>query len=196
MNATIKYYNENAKQFTEGTARVDFSEIQDRFLELLPKGALILDLGCGAGRDTKYFLQQGYQAEAMDGSEELCAVAKQNTGIDVKCMYFQDLDESEKYDGVWACASLLHLRYEEIVPVLKKVESALKPDGIFYLSFKYGEFEGERNGRYFTDMTETGMEKLLESIDGFTVLDEWITSDVRPGRENEKWLNLFLRKEK
>jgi SAM-dependent methyltransferase len=194
MNTTIKYYNKNAKQFTEGTVDVDFSEIQERFLELLPKGGLILDLGCGAGRDTKYFLKRGYLVEALDGSEELCAVAKKNTGIDVKCMYFQDLNESEKYDGVWACASLLHLLHEEILPVLKKVENALKPNGIFYISFKYGEFEGERNGRYFTDMTEARMAKLLEGVEGFTVLDEWITNDVRPGREDEKWLNLFLKK--
>lgn len=100
MHNTIDYYEQNAKTFIESTRNVDFTEIQDAFLGLLPEKALILDFGCGSGRDTKYFLEQGYFVDAMDGSLELCKAASDYTGIKVKHKYFHELDECEKYDGM------------------------------------------------------------------------------------------------
>ena len=99
MNKTINYYNENAKQFVSSTVDVEFTETQDAFLQLLQPGSLILDFGCGSGRDTKYFMDQGYQVDAVDGSEEMCALAAHYTGLDVQQMLFQDLDEINRYDG-------------------------------------------------------------------------------------------------
>ena len=194
LNQTLLYYNENAKKFTEGTLYVDFSYTQNKFLSRLVDGTKILDFGCGSGRDTKYFLEKGYEVEAIDGSEELCKIASAYTGFDVKHMFFQELQAVEKYDAIWACSSILHLSYVELVGVFGKMETALKAKGIIYTSFKYGNFEGERNGRYFTDMTEERIKKLVESIEGLKIEETWITSDVRPGRGEEKWLNLFLRK--
>ena len=191
---TLSYYNTNAKTFTESTVNVDFSDTQNKFLEKLPEGAAILDFGCGSGRDTKYFLEKGYAVEATDGSEELCKLASEYTGIEVKHQFFQELQEQEKYDAIWACSSILHLSYEELVDVMKKMAAALKENGLIYTSFKYGTFEGVRNGRYFLDMTEERIEKLLQSVTELTIEETWITSDVRPGRGEEKWLNLFLRK--
>ena len=194
MQNTIEYYEQNAKSFIEGTQNVDFTEIQDAFLGLLPEKAVILDLGCGSGRDTKYFLEQGYSVDATDGSLELCKAASNYTGIKVKHMYFQELDECEKYDGIWACASVLHLEKKELPEVLRQISAATKKNGIIYLSFKYGNFEGERNGRYFTDMTEKSMKELLDAFPEFAVEKQWITGDVRVGRGDEKWLNMILRK--
>lgn len=113
-NQTIQYYDQNAAYFVENTRDVDFHVIQDEFLEKLPAEAQILDLGCGSGRDTKYFLEHGYQVNAIDGSSELCALATEYTGIPVKCQMFQEWDEQEVYDGIWACSSLLHLSYGEL----------------------------------------------------------------------------------
>ena len=194
MQKTLDYYNRNAREFIEGTAGVDFSRIQNHFLFLLPKEALILDFGCGSGRDTKYFLEKGFRVEAADGSEELCRLASAYTGIPVKQMLFQELDETEKYDGIWACASILHLRRDELPKVLMKIYRALKRGGILYVSFKYGDFEGERNGRYFTDLTEETAEKLLESAPELKIKERWVTGDVRAGRGAEKWLNMILRR--
>lgn len=163
-NQTIQYYDQNAAYFVENTRDVDFHVIQDEFLEKLPAEAQILDLGCGSGRDTKYFLEHGYQVNAIDGSSELCALATEYTGIPVKCQMFQEWDEQEVYDGIWACSSLLHLSYGELDEVLYRIEKALKPQGILYMSFKYGVFEGERNGRYFLDFTEEKLEQLLKNI--------------------------------
>ena len=194
MQKTIDYYNTNAKQFAETTAFVKFHNMQRKFLEKLPKGSVILDFGGGSGRDTKYFMEQGYRVEAIDGSVELCRLASEYTGIEVKHMYFQELSELDKYDGIWACSSILHLPVGELEDVLKKMEAALKENGIIYTSFKYGTFSGERGGRFFSDMTEETFGELLEKIPALNIEEQWVTSDVRPGRGEEKWLNLILRK--
>lgn len=194
MGTTLEYYNLNAEKFVEGTVSVDFTYTQNRFTEKLVPGASILDFGCGSGRDTKYFLEQGYRVVATDGSEELCRLASQYSGIHVQQMYFQDLNEKNMYDGIWACSSILHLSKVELKPVLIKMRDALTENGIIYTSFKYGEFEGDRNGRYFTDFTIELFQEFVEDINILTIEEYWITEDVRPGRGEEKWLYLILRK--
>lgn len=191
---TLNYYNENAQSFASGTVSVKFTEVQDKFLEKLNPDAYILDFGCGAGRDTKYFLSRGYQVDAVDGSEQLCRIASEYTGIKVRQMLFQELDEKEKYDGIWACASILHLPKKQLREVLKNMYAALKSKGWIYISFKYGEFEGERNGRYFTDFTTDTFKDFIHDMHGLKIEEQWITGDVRPGRGEEKWLNLLLQK--
>ena len=193
-DVTIEYYNRNAARFLEDTTGVEFTEIQNAFLNLLPEGALILDFGCGSGRDALEFLKRGYQVEATDGSEEMCRAAADLTGLAVRQMLFQELDEREKYDGIWACSSILHLSKPELGDVLEKMTAALKINGVIYISFKYGTFEGERNGRYFTDFTEETFTEFIKGMTGVTVEKMWITDDVRPGRGEEKWLNMILRK--
>ena len=194
IDKTLKYYNENAQSFASGTVSVKFTEVQDKFLEKLNPDAYILDFGCGAGRDTKYFLSRGYQIDAIDGSEQLCRIASKYTGIKVRQMLFQELDEKEKYDGIWACASILHLPKKQLREVLKNMYAALKSKGWIYTSFKYGKFEGERNGRYFTDFTTDTFKDFIHDMHGFKIEEHWITGDVRPGRGEEKWLNLLLQK--
>lgn len=136
IDKTLKYYNENAQSFASGTVSVKFTEVQDKFLEKLNPDAYILDFGCGAGRDTKYFLSRGYQVDAVDGSEQLCRIASEYTGIKVRQKSFQELDEKEKYDGIWACASILHLPKEQLREVLENMYAALKSEGWIYTSFK------------------------------------------------------------
>ena len=194
MNTTLNYYNQNAISFVEGTQNVDFKTIQDKFVSRLPKGASVLDFGCGSGRDTKYFKEQGFQVTAIDGSEELCKIASEYAGVPVRQMLFMELDEVAAYDGIWACSSILHCPYEDLVIVMRKICTALKDNGVLYTSFKYGTFAGERNGRFFTDMTEEKFKELLKKVPGLEIEDLTITTDVRPGRGEEKWLNLILRK--
>lgn len=191
---TLNYYNQNALQFIQNTVSVDFAATQNRFLTRLPAAARILDFGCGSGRDTKAFLEQGYRVDAIDGSEELCKLASEYTGIQVRHMFFQELSAVSEYDGIWACSSILHLKREELSDVMQKMITALKPNGIIYTSFKYGTFEGERNGRYFTDMTEETFADFINTMNELQIEEEWVSADVRPGRSEEKWLNLILRK--
>ena len=194
MDQTIDYYNQNAKSFIESTQTVDMHLTQDQFLSLLSEGSHILDFGCGSGRDTKYFLGKGYTVDATDGSAEICKLASKFTGLQVKQMLFQELSVVDQYDGIWACSSILHLQKPELSDVFQKMIRALKDRGVIYTSFKYGVFEGERNGRYFTDFTEDTFQEFLRQLPELSIEDEWITADVRPGRDDEKWLNLLLRK--
>lgn len=194
LDKTINYYDINAKEFVEGTLNVDFKATQDKFINKLPAKGYILDFGCGSGRDTKYFLARDFNVDAIDGSIELCKIASEYTNIKVRHMYFNELSIVNKYDGIWACSSILHLSLDDLVDVFKRMSKALKGEGIIYTSFKYGDFSGERNGRYFTDMTEDSFAKLIANVENLKVEEQWITADVRPQRGNEKWLNLILRK--
>ena len=194
INETLNYYNEKAVSFSESTVHVNFTETQQTFLDCLPSHAHILDFGCGAGRDTRYFLEQGCRVTAVDGSAALCKIASEYTGISVKQMLFQDLDETEEYDGIWACASILHLRKTDLLDVLVKMRKSLKKQGLIYTSFKYGDYEGMRNGRYFTDFTEDLFADFIKDISGIAIEKNWITGDARVGRGDERWLNILLRK--
>ena len=175
-NQTIAYYNQNAASFIQGTVSVDFQMTQDKFLNALP-GKRVLDFGCGSGRDTKYFLGNGLAVTAMDGSEELCKYASAYTGIPVKNMIFQDLDEMNQYDGIWACSSILHLPKKELKMVFHKMVTALDTNGIIY-----------------TDFTPDTFSDFIKDVAQIRIEEEWLTDDVRPGREREKWLNLILKK--
>ena len=151
---TLEYYNANAEKFVESTLSVDFSQVQSELLNLLMPESYILDFSCGSGRDMKYFLEHGYRVDAVEGSAELCRIASEFTGIQVHQMLFQELQEKEMYDGIWACASVLHVPKIELANILQKMCNAVKVGGIIYTSFKYGNFEGERSGRFFCDFTE------------------------------------------
>lgn len=195
---TLNYYNNMAREFVANTVDVTFTEIQDTFLSYLHNGAQIMDFGCGSGRDTKYFLDKGYDVDAVDGSEELCRLATEYTGIHVKQMFFEELDANEEYDGVWACASILHVQKTKLPDIIKRISRAVKKDGIVYLSFKYGDFEGMKNGRYFTYLTEEMLHQLLDEGEEkgykFVIEKMWISGDVRENRGGERWLNAILRK--
>ena len=193
-NNTVGYYDSHADKFYESTVNIEFVEMQKRFLSKLKKGSHILDFGCGSGRDTKYFLEHGYQVDAIDGSIELCKLANKYTGIEVRNIFFQELEDVNRYDGIWACSSILHLPLDELADVMRKMAVALKENGIIYTSFKYGTFVGERNGRFFVDMTEEIFAEFISKIKELEVEEQWTTSDARPGRGEEKWLNLILRK--
>ncbi len=110
-------------------------------------------------------------------------------------MLFQEIDYRNEFDGIWACASLLHVSMEELPDVLGLLARALKDDGILYVSFKYGEFCGEQNGRAFTDLDEESFRVLIEKNPDFSIQEQFISIDVRP-EQNERWLNAIVMKQK
>ena len=191
-NNTINFYNEHVEDFAQDTIEAKMTEVQDRFIKHLAIGSHILDLGCGSGRDSLLFLNRGFIITALDGSKELCNSASKLIGQDVICKTFDEINYEEEFDGVWACASLLHVPSTEMKSVIGRVIKALKPWGVFYASFKYGEFEGDRKGRFYTDLTEDAFVKLICKFNEVQIVELWISGDVRPGREEEKWLNAIL----
>lgn len=190
---TIDYYNKHAEEFTTSTFEVDMKSLYQPFLAELPEGARILDVGCGSGRDTLAFKNKGYQLDAIDYSEELVKKATRLTGIPIKLKSFYEVDDYEAYDGIWACASLLHCERSRLAGVLEKMVQALKPNGVIYMSFKYGDSDRDQDGRQFTDLDENQAEALLEQFDNVQHIQQWVTLDQRPDRQ-EKWLNLLWKK--
>ncbi|MDO5666572.1 MAG: class I SAM-dependent methyltransferase [Alcaligenaceae bacterium] len=190
---TIDYYNKHAVDFAESTFDVDMENLYLPFLERLPFPARILDLGCGSGRDSLAFKNKGYHVEAIDYSEALVKQATERTGIQVRHQSFYELDEIEVYDGIWACASLLHCERERLIEVLNKMLRATKTNGVIYMSFKYGDSDREKDGRCFTDLNEQQAQEILEKLANASLLKQWITMDQRPDRQ-EEWLNLLLKK--
>ena len=159
----------------------------------IPQGGKILDLGCGSGRDTKAFIDRGYSVTAVDGSPSLCEMAKVQLGIEVECSDFNELNYKEEFDGVWACASLLHCSRENLPNIIDKIKHALVPNGVVYMSFKYGDFEGEKLGRFFLDLNEERFEEILKKTNGLEKIKVWQSEDTR--REKDViWLNALLRR--
>ena len=189
-NYNIEYYNIHADDFYAGSVDADMSEWRNRFIKYLPDGGRVLDAGCGSGRDSKAFIMQGYSVVAIDASREMCLRASELLGQEVWQMRFDEMSFDDEFDGVWACASLLHVPVSEMADVLKKIKHGLRPEGFFYASFKYGEGETVTDVRVFTNYTLESVCELVEGA-GFRVLECDISYDVRPGRKEEKWVNVI-----
>ncbi len=193
MSTTHDYYEENAEEFFESTVGAETEYLYKDFLELIPPHGRILDLGCGAGRDSRNFIERGYEVVSVDASTTLALLAKQKLGIDVICKTFDEIDYSEEFDGVWACASLLHCDKAKLPDIIAKVRDALIPGGVFYASFKYGEFEGERDGRFFLDLNEESVVEVFSRVSGLAIKKVWESVDVRRDCD-VKWINIVAEK--
>ena len=193
QNNTLNWYQDHAEDFIEQSGHVDMTMLYRKFLDHLSSGKYIMDLGCGAGGASLYFTQQGYQVLAVDGCSELCDYTRNRVGCQARVMRFEELDYTDTFDGVWACASLLHVRKDALPQVIRLIRRALKKEGLFYASFKYGDTERDKNGRVFSDFTEDSLRTLLDEADGFKDITLWTTHDARPGRTDERWINVLCR---
>lgn len=189
----IDYYDTQADQFIQSTLHLDMQTLYQPFLESLSSDAYILDLGCGSGRDTLAFKTKGYRVDALDYSKELVRKASELTGIKVRYQSFYDLSDTEKYDGIWACASLLHCDRDKLPDILTRIHQALRVNGVCYMSFKYGNTDREKDGRKFTDLNESQACDLLIQLDYCELLQLWITTDKRKDHD-ESWLNILFQK--
>ena len=191
---TIDYYNNHAHEYTASTQGIDMGEFYERFEKYLSPHAHVLDLGCGSGRDSLHFYQCGYEVTAIDPSSAMCLRTKELVNIPVFQMAAEDMTFEKEFDGIWACASLLHVSALDIVDVLKVVVTALKSEGVLYCSWKYGGAERVEDGRFFSDNTEDTIKKIVRQIDGVEVIEIWVTDDLRNYKTLPRWLNVIMRK--
>ena len=189
----IDYYNANAQQFFDSTKDADLSGLYSDFIGGLKRSGRILDAGCGSGRDTKHFLSLGYQVEAFDASKELARLASEFSGINVAVATFENFTSRNLFDGIWACASLLHVPNSRLKDVIMNLSRFLAKEGLIYFSLKYGSGERIENGRLFTDANEAIILSIMREIDELAIQKMWVTSDVRPAR-SEAWLNVLARR--
>lgn len=187
------------EDFTYSTVQVtgsisDMSALYARFLFWIPTGGYLLDAGCGSGRDARAFLERGYRVAAFDASPTLARLASVYCRLPVRVLRLQEIAWCDSFDGIWACASLLHVPASELPGVLGRLAVALKPGGVLYTSFKYGRGEREQGNRHFTDLDEAGLATLLRAVPCLAEREIWVTADRRPGREAERWLNSLLQR--
>ena len=192
---TLDYYNKNSEEYFNSTLNVDMTNTYKEFLKLVSKDGKILDLGCGSGRDSMNFMKLGYEVTAVDGSKELAKKASALLGKEVIASTFEELELKEKFHGIWACASLLHIKREDLKIVLNNLYNNLEDNGVFYMSFKYGEKEYvDDKNRYFNCFTDESIIGFINENTKFNILGLYITED-KLGRVNEvKWLNLICNK--
>jgi mutator protein MutT len=210
---TAEFYSNNAKAYYDDTFAIDVNHVCERFLSALHSPSQkpfqspnadkqhILDLGCGAGRDSKLFKDAGFTVTALEASKELALLAEEHIGQPVLNMRYQQLQVKNTYDGIWACASLLHCPKSQIEYVMQNCIDALKEGGVFYFSFKYGE--GERLddwGRFFNDYTLESLKALIAKLndnefDELDVIDLWQETELLRGKD-QTWINGLVRKVK
>ena len=168
---TLDYYDAHAEAYFKQTYSVGFSDIYEKFINELPNipQQTIPDVGCGSGRDSIHFAQKGFKVTAIDGSPALLGLAKESTdhAIEWKQILFEDISKQNwknQFSGIWACASLLHVPFAELSSIVTALSYCLKPEGVMYLSFKYGNSERVDGDRFFCDLNERRIDKLLNEV--------------------------------
>ena len=194
MPNSITYYDQNADKYCQSTLNLDMSKIYHKFLQHLPHGGLILDAGCGSGRDSQYFIKEGYQLRAFDGSEEMVKLSSRLIGRKVQYCTFEDFKSDLLFDGIWACASLLHVEKEKLDSVIDHLARYLKKGGIFYMSYKYGDRDFKKDGRIFSCFREDAFTATIRKLNNLEIVELFQTVDARPDRPDEYWLNCLLKR--
>ena len=192
---TLDYYNKNASEYFEQTLNGNFTENYEKFLSRIPQNAYILDFGCGSGRHSKYFIENGYKVKAIDGSIEMCKLASKYIGQEVECMKFDELNEENVYDGIWACSSILHVEKEQLGIILEKIIKALKEKGIIYTSFKKGVKDEIKEGKYYNYLTKEKLEEIIEKYKlNIKIIDYFETLPSTKRIQDIVWANYILQK--
>lgn len=191
-DSAIRYYNENARAYFDSTVALDMGKLYGPFLKHLRPGSKVLDAGCGSGRDSLFFKNQGFRVTAFDASKEMVKLASELLDQKVLLMSFEDLSLTEQYDGIWACASLLHVEKAKLSRVVAELAKHLKDGGVFYISFKYGREEYWKEGRYFNHLDEDTLKEILQEVPELRTEQLFISTDVRGYRSSDQWLNAYL----
>jgi SAM-dependent methyltransferase len=192
MSPTVAYYNINAYEYFYMSVKADMSELYQQFLKFVPHGGVILDAGCGSGRDTKYFLSLGYQVIAIDASKKMVKLSTEYTKHQTSLMNFYDLNFQNDFDGIWAISSLVHIPKQDIDYIIKSLTNALKIGGIWCISFKEGLGEKIEDGRFFNDYTQETFSSLINNHPRLEIERLWDNKDAM-GRD-QNWMTAIVRK--
>lgn len=194
MNETISYYDNNAEEYYRTTVNVDMDALRNKFASLLPDGANVIDMGCGSGRDVRALSDMGFHTVGLDASTELAEMANEKLGVDIIEGDMSKWVSDTPYDGIWCCASIIHLTSEEKKAFFRNLEYNLKEGGIIYISVKEGIEEGsDDKGRYINNSTLGELEQYLTEA-GCVIIETSSTKDRM--KRDTTWLNVIGQKRK
>lgn len=201
---TIATYDKTAKEYIVKVQKYAPEEEREMFASMVKPGGKILDAGCGSGRDANHFASQGFTVTGIDLSDNLLSYAKEHA--DPNATFFKmdlrAINLTISFDGIWACASLLHLKRDECVTVLRNFQHMLRPGGVLFLLMKEGTGEQlvtsgtiEGDTRFFTYYMSDEIRGLLEGV-GLKMIDQytWDQNDRDAERPHEVWISTFAKK--
>ncbi len=193
---TIGYYDRIAAPYRDGTKDHDVSQNRAALLEAIAGEPpfCIVDLGCGPGRDLCYFKSLGHEAVGLDGSGELVEMARRCSGCEVLHQDFLALELPEnRFDGVFANASLFHVPSQELPRVLRQLHGALKPDGVLFCSNPRGHNEEGLSGDRFGCFFDLPTWRAYVTAAGFIELAHYYRPPGLP-RHRQPWLATVWRR--
>ncbi|MBW4793324.1 class I SAM-dependent methyltransferase [Pseudomonas tolaasii] len=191
---TIEYYDSFAKSYDLKTFQLELTDQWNSFASMLNVGAKILDVGCGTGRDIKHFQNLGFLVDGIEPSRKMAAIARSKTNATIFSMAAEDINFIDSYDGIWACASLVHIQKALFVKTLKAILKALKSGGYLYISLKEGEGQTRLNdGRLFSYFTKSDLHEIVSTLTNASIIKSWATSDSA-GRGDISWINMIIQK--
>lgn len=187
---TVEYYDSHTEEYVARTAGADLTQLHDRFLAHIPRGGRVLDFGCGFGRDMHAFQRRGYDVVGLDPSSEMITIASRVPGAECHLGDVFALRNEARFDGIWACASLVHVAKTEMVEVMKRLVSWLAPCGVLYFSVRSGTSEHRMpDGRLYSDYNEREVAQLMQKFPGFETQELWLSSDSDASRTEITWIN-------
>lgn len=189
---TKAWYDANARAYCLNTVTASMDAAMQRFVNHLPVRGVVLDLGCGSGRDARTMALLGYIVDARDFSVEMARHALEVSGVNVRIQDARDMEDTCAFDGVWACAVLLHLRPAEMIDVMTRIHASLKLGGVVYLSVKQGRGQGSEDGRFFCYWSQNEVESVATLQCGFEIVESWLSQDL--SRPNIQWINVIARR--
>ena len=191
----INHYNKNAMKYFFDTEYIDMSDISNMFLDQLDMGDLILDAGCGVGRDTKHFIKEGYRVISFDASEKMVEICNRYPFAYCTHNTFHSIKYIEEFDGVWACASLIHLSWEELKTALQQLYNATKSKGVIYFSLKTGDYQSIKNDGKTTYLyPEKNVESFMEeTLKSEKIKNTWQNPTKKPN-DSSIWSNYLYKK--
>lgn len=198
---TLNYYNDNAVAFAIQTVSIDIHNLYELFINQLPQRNkhYLLDVGCGSGRDANYFAKQGYEVTAIDASAELIQwahkahMSSRISWVHLNLSSIEKQAWENKFTGIWACASLLHVPFLELPFIINSLLDTLTDDGVMYVSFKYGKGERVDEERFFCDMDELRWKTIVAKIQHVIEYHIWLSADKRADCK-DAWFNVVIKR--
>jgi cyclopropane fatty-acyl-phospholipid synthase-like methyltransferase len=167
--------------------------VYKHFTKFLKSGSHICDLGCGSGRDSKYFMSHGFTVTPIDGSPEMCKLASNFIKQKVICQKFDEIDYNNEFDAIWACASLLHVQKNKLSEIIEKLIQATRDNAVIYICFKIGNSERIEDGVFYADYSQDEMLNFLLKYEELRLLEVWVSNDVRNPLKKPQWLNIIAK---